>query len=143
KSPSVSMLIRCTASGWNSGPVVGAGMGGGALVGFESVITTVLSGLSGDWNMKTSVKSRRRSSPGNFRLSALKWLDIEQRTSVGDGECHKRLRLGGWSRPDRSLVDALASPSRTRCTADHLTIDGVAFRASQKCDDAGDSGQSV
>jgi hypothetical protein len=55
-----------------SGPVVGAGIGGGALVGFESMISTVLSGSSGDLKTKTSVRSRRRSPPGNLRLSALK-----------------------------------------------------------------------
>ena len=71
-SPSVSMLIRWTASGWNSEPVVGAGIGGGALVGFESMMSTVLSVSSGDWKTNRSVKSRRLSSPGNLRLSALK-----------------------------------------------------------------------
>src|SRR5256885_1067687 len=55
---------------------MGAGIGGGALVGFESMISTVLSGSSAEVNMNTSVRSRRRSSPGNLRLSALKWLDI-------------------------------------------------------------------
>ena len=71
-SPSVSILIRWTASGWNSGPVVAGGIGGGALVGFESMIRTVLSGSSDDVNTNRSVKSRRLSSPGNLRLSALK-----------------------------------------------------------------------
>src|ERR1700685_2665622 len=78
------MLIRYTASGWNSGPVTGAGMGGGALVGFESMISTVLPGWwrcrrwcsPGVLNTNRSVRSRRLSSPGNFRLSALKWLDM-------------------------------------------------------------------
>src|SRR5580658_10775237 len=40
------------------------------------MIRTVLSGSSAEVNMNRSVKSRRRSSPGNLRLSALKWLDI-------------------------------------------------------------------
>src|SRR3984893_10466196 len=71
------MLIRYTASGWNSGPVTGAGIGGGALVGFESMISTVVPGwLAGAGETNTSVRARRRSSPGNLRLSALKWFDI-------------------------------------------------------------------
>jgi hypothetical protein len=51
---------------------MGAGIGGGALVGFESMISTVLRGFSGEVNTYRSVRSRRRSSPGNLRLSALK-----------------------------------------------------------------------
>ena len=51
-------------------------MGGGALVGLESMISTVLSGSSVDGNANTSVRSRRRSSPGNLSLSALKWFDM-------------------------------------------------------------------
>ena len=49
---------------------------GGLTVGFESMISTVLSGSSVDWNTNTSVRSRRLSSPGNLSLSALKWLDM-------------------------------------------------------------------
>src|ERR1700722_13945068 len=87
------MLIRYTASGWNSGPVTGAGIGGGALVGFESKISTVLPGWwrcrrwcsPGTLNTNRSVISRRRSSPGNFRLSALKWLDMMTRLLAGCG----------------------------------------------------------
>jgi hypothetical protein len=45
-------------------------------VGFESMISTVLPGSSVDLNANTSVRSSRVSSPGNLRLSALKWLDI-------------------------------------------------------------------
>src|SRR5450755_3356205 len=40
------------------------------------MISTVLSASSAEVNMYTSVRSRRRSSPGNLRLSALKWLDM-------------------------------------------------------------------
>ena len=40
------------------------------------MISTVLSGSSEDWNTNTSVKSKRRSSPGNLSLSALKWFDM-------------------------------------------------------------------
>jgi len=57
-------------------PVVGAGIGGGALVGFELMISTVLSGSQPTLNTNRSVKSRRLSSPGNLRLSALKWFDM-------------------------------------------------------------------
>src|SRR5580693_1188376 len=57
-------------------------MGGGALVGFEFMISTVLSASSGEVNRKTSVRSRRRSSPGNLSLSALKWLDMVAPLSV-------------------------------------------------------------
>ena len=64
-------------------------------------------------------------------------------TSVGDGECHQRRGFHGWSRPDQSLVDALASPNRTRRGTDHLAIDGVPFRANQKCHDIRDAGRSV
>src|ERR1700689_467737 len=46
-------------------------MRGGVLVGFASMISTVLSGSSADSNGKTSVKSSRLSSPGNLRLSTL------------------------------------------------------------------------
>ena len=58
-------------------------MGGGALVGLESMIRTVLSGSSADVNTNTSVKSRRLSSPGNLSLSALKWLDMISPLVVG------------------------------------------------------------
>src|SRR4029077_19944353 len=52
-------------------------MGGGALVGLESRISTVVAGwLAGAAKTNRSVMSRRRASPGNFRLSALKWFDI-------------------------------------------------------------------
>src|SRR6266496_108008 len=40
------------------------------------MISTVVSGSSGELNMNTSVRSRRLSSPGNLRLSALKWFDM-------------------------------------------------------------------
>src|SRR5256885_13671684 len=49
---------------------------GGLTVGFESMISTVLPGSSVDLNANTSVRSSRVSSPGNLRLSALKWLDM-------------------------------------------------------------------
>src|SRR6266567_2468325 len=49
---------------------------GGLTVGFESMISTVLPGSPVDLNANTSVRSSRVSSPGNLRLSALKWLDI-------------------------------------------------------------------
>src|SRR6266700_2086198 len=49
---------------------------GGLTVGFESMISTVLPGYPVDLNANTSVRSSRVSSPGNLRLSALKWLDI-------------------------------------------------------------------
>src|SRR4029077_15232956 len=56
--------------------IVGGNSIGGLTVGFESMISTVLPGSSVDLNANTSVRSRRVSSPGNLRLSALKWLDI-------------------------------------------------------------------
>jgi hypothetical protein len=56
---------------------------GGALVGFESMMITVLSGSSAEVKTNKSVKSRRRSSPGNLRLSALKWLDTISPWVVG------------------------------------------------------------
>src|SRR5271155_5352716 len=40
------------------------------------MIRTVLSGSSAEVNTNKSVRSRRRSSPGNLRLSALKWFDM-------------------------------------------------------------------
>src|SRR5260221_13372254 len=49
---------------------------GGLTVGFESMISTVLPGSSDDLNAYTSVRSSRVSSPGNLRLSALKWFDM-------------------------------------------------------------------
>src|SRR6266700_4392164 len=51
-------------------------MGSGSMNGLESMISTVLSGSSGDLKANRSVKSRRASSPGNLRLSALRWLDM-------------------------------------------------------------------
>jgi len=62
-SPSLSMLIRYTASGWNSDPVMN---------GLASMINTVRLGSEGDWKTNRSVRSRRASSPGNLRLAALK-----------------------------------------------------------------------
>src|SRR5580693_8742463 len=49
---------------------------GGLTVGFESMISTVLPGSPVEENANTSVRSSRVSSPGNLRLSALKWLDM-------------------------------------------------------------------
>ena len=40
------------------------------------MISTVLSASSAEVNMKTSVRSRRRSSPGNLRSPTLKWFDV-------------------------------------------------------------------
>src|SRR5450631_4109508 len=40
------------------------------------MISTVRSGLSGAANTKRSVRSRRASSPGCWRLAALKWFDM-------------------------------------------------------------------
>jgi hypothetical protein len=55
---------------------VGGNSMGGLTVGFESMISTVLPGSSVDLNAYASVRSSRVSSPGNLRLSALKWLDM-------------------------------------------------------------------
>src|SRR5215475_1907421 len=72
------MLIRYTAPGWKSRLVttVCGSPSGGLIVGFESMIRTVLAGSSSDLKANTSVRSSRVSSPGYLRLSALKWFDI-------------------------------------------------------------------
>src|SRR6476646_5561538 len=65
------------ASGWNPSPLV---------KGFESMISTVRSGLSGAVNTNRSVRSRRGSSPGCLRLAALKWFDIGLLPVTDEGE---------------------------------------------------------
>src|SRR3984893_15839957 len=77
-SPSWSTLIWETAPGWKSQVVMTAegNSTGGLTAGFESMIGNVLPGFSADLNAYSSVMSSRVSSPGNLRLSALKWLDM-------------------------------------------------------------------
>ncbi len=81
------MWIRYTASGCKPGPITD---------GFESMMSTVLSRWSGDLNKKRSMMSRRASSPGNLKLSALKWLDMGESPVDDCSDRHSPMR-GTWS----------------------------------------------
>src|SRR5579859_1125246 len=100
---------------------VGGNSMGGLTVGFESMMSTVLPGSSVDLNAYTSVRSSRVSSPGNLRLSALKWLDIV--TPLGGrfrGPAVVGLRTGAATKrglracPSRPLGTLVQAPGGAR-----------------------------
>jgi hypothetical protein len=63
------------------------------------MISTVLSGWSDGLNTNTSVKSRRLSSPGNLRLSALNSAPFGRPRSQAMNFCRALLKASRFTQP--------------------------------------------